>query len=197
MTIEHRDIPDSERHELKGASVAQNGAVPVANGSGVTVFKRLGVESLQGSISPGEAGRLIVTDGSGGFQTTAVGAYASMTLLSKVSDVTVGGSLKSRFATINSTGLVKGVTFAGGKFYVNSTGVYRTVGWVYSFDNLENPIRIAAAIHDFNNGALAGNATEHASFVNLSAGSAYVILTGATGVSSTNSGVLSLEKIVS
>tara|TARA_Y100001951_G_C11298065_1_gene277589 strand:+ start:40058 stop:40414 length:357 start_codon:yes stop_codon:yes gene_type:complete len=39
MAVEHRNIPEEELHELKGASTAASGQVPFANGSGTTEFR--------------------------------------------------------------------------------------------------------------------------------------------------------------
>lgn len=38
MTIEHKNITEANLHELKGASTAISGQIPVANGSGSTSF---------------------------------------------------------------------------------------------------------------------------------------------------------------
>lgn len=40
MAIEHRLIPDAERHEVKGASTATNNHVLTADGDGTTSFRR-------------------------------------------------------------------------------------------------------------------------------------------------------------
>jgi len=39
MTIQHKDIPDSQRHEPKGASTASSGFVYVSNGAGSGTWK--------------------------------------------------------------------------------------------------------------------------------------------------------------
>lgn len=75
MTTQHRDIPDAELHGIKGASTALFGAVPVANGSGGTVFQKISTSSLAGSVAASIANLTIVTDGSGGFKSETV-AYA-------------------------------------------------------------------------------------------------------------------------
>ena len=43
--MEHVDIPDSERHELKGASTASSGQVPKADGEGGTSFESLSLST--------------------------------------------------------------------------------------------------------------------------------------------------------
>lgn len=39
MAIQHRDIPDDQLHEVKGAATAASGQIPVATGTGTTVFQ--------------------------------------------------------------------------------------------------------------------------------------------------------------
>lgn len=57
MTIQHRDIPDAQRHEPKGASTATNGQVWVANGSGGGAFATLGtVVSFSVALTPSSVG---------------------------------------------------------------------------------------------------------------------------------------------
>lgn len=65
--IQHRNIPDSELHEIKGAIGAIAGSVPVSDGTGSTAFQKLGVSSLSGSIPTAVSGIVISTDGDGGF----------------------------------------------------------------------------------------------------------------------------------
>lgn len=66
--IQHRDIQDSELHELKGAAGAIIGSVPVANGLGATSFQKLGVTNFSGSIPTGVPDLVLATDGLGGFK---------------------------------------------------------------------------------------------------------------------------------
>ena len=68
MTIQHKDIPDSERHELKGASTAIVGSVPVSNGSGGTTFQKLSVNNFTGAIPTGVPDLVLATSGDGGFK---------------------------------------------------------------------------------------------------------------------------------
>lgn len=41
MAVQHKDIPDSERHDVKGASSASLRQVLVSNGDGTTSFQNL------------------------------------------------------------------------------------------------------------------------------------------------------------
>lgn len=93
MAIQHRDIPDSERHEVKGASTAASNLFLAANGDGSTSFKRIPVQALEGTVDASVAGRHIVTDGSGGMISVDA-AYARFHLDSGVLDALVA----SRFS---------------------------------------------------------------------------------------------------
>ncbi len=70
MPIQHRNIIDEERHEVKGADTALSGTVPVADGVGSTNFQRIGIGQMSGSLPTSVPGLTLVTDGSGGFTTT-------------------------------------------------------------------------------------------------------------------------------
>lgn len=60
--IQHRDIPDAQRHEPKGASTAAAGTAYVSNGAGSGAWA---TADALGSGAAG-AGALLVADGSGG-----------------------------------------------------------------------------------------------------------------------------------
>lgn len=67
--MEHRDIPDTERHEPKGASTAQVGTVYIADGNSSGDWDKLGKENLQGLSGSEDAGRILVSGSGGGFST--------------------------------------------------------------------------------------------------------------------------------
>lgn len=52
MTIPHSTLTGSDLHEVKGASTATVGQVPVANGSGSAIFALLTASSLTGTGNP-------------------------------------------------------------------------------------------------------------------------------------------------
>lgn len=66
--IQHKNIVDSELHELKGASSALAGSVPVASGTGTTTFQKVGVGTLAGALPTNVADLPVATDGAGGFK---------------------------------------------------------------------------------------------------------------------------------
>lgn len=115
--IQHRDIPDEGRHELKGASTAIVGSVPISNGIGGTAFQRLGVASLTGSIPTGVADVQVVTDGLGGFKAAST-VYACMKKTTTTNPVSV---------TFTDLITPQGVFLNGLNFQVQVTGIYQII----------------------------------------------------------------------
>lgn len=103
--IQHKDIPDSGRHEPKGASTAVEGSTIVSNGAGGTTFKKLTKDSLAGTVTSGPLS--VKEDGT--FVTGGV-VYATIDKTSTSSSSLVGPS--------------NGVTLSGANFSVAETGVY-------------------------------------------------------------------------
>lgn len=103
--IQHRDIPDTERHEVKGASTALSGSVLTANGAGGTVFKKVDVENLSGSIPTSISDIHIVTDGLGGLKGISP-VFARFTLSSGVlsAEVINGFSISGTGFTVSDSG---------------------------------------------------------------------------------------------
>ena len=118
--IQHRDIPDEGRHELKGASTAIVGSVPISNGIGGTTFQRLGVASLTGSIPTGVADVQVVTDGLGGFK-AASSVYAYMSRTAAATGLFTGVEILTDLIT------PQGVFINGTNFQVQATGVYQII----------------------------------------------------------------------
>ena len=114
--IQHRDIPDEGRHELKGASTAIVGSVPISNGIGGTTFQRLGVASLTGSIPTGVADVQVVTDGLGGFKAAST-VYAYMNRATSY----------PYLVTLTNLITPQGVFLNGTNFQVQATGVYQII----------------------------------------------------------------------
>lgn len=103
--IEHRDIPDSGRHEPKGASTAITDTVVVADGVGGTSFKKITGASLQGSVGAGP-----VSLKSNGEFTTSGTPHATINKTSSNAAVFVGSN--------------SGIILQSGHFRVEDTGVY-------------------------------------------------------------------------
>ena len=107
--IQHRDIPDSGLHEIKGAATALVGSIPVADGVGGTSFQKLGVGSLTGSIPTSIPDVVVVTDGTGGFK-AATKLYAYM---------------RRVVETLTNLVTPQGVFINAASFQVQSTGYYQ------------------------------------------------------------------------
>lgn len=115
--IQHRDIPDSGLHEIKGAATALVGSIPVADGVGGTSFQKLGVGSLTGSIPTSIPDVVVVTDGTGGFK-AATKIYAYMRRELRVSPPPI-------VETLTNLVTPQGVFINAASFQVQSTGYYQ------------------------------------------------------------------------
>lgn len=120
MTIQHRNIPDAERHEVKGASTAPANSVLLANGDGTTSFDRIPVASLEGSLDGSTAGKHIVTDGAGGL-TSVDAIYGRFSVTAGVLDV----------LTVSRIGI------DGNTFTPDATGWY-----VYHSESISDPMKV-------------------------------------------------------
>lgn len=69
--MEHRDIPDSQRHEPKGASSAIQGTFYISNGSGSGNWTKLRADNVEGLGASVASGRLITSTGGGVFGSRA------------------------------------------------------------------------------------------------------------------------------
>lgn len=165
--MDHKSIPDSERHELKGASSAQSGQVPVSNGDGTTTFKTLDLTNLTGSVPAGVAGLHLVTDGLGGLAVTRP-SYARFTIT-----VDAGGI---------PTAIVK--NFSSDDFVEDGVGAFSTsVGGVYLVTT-EDPTTPYPQLKDVATGVAAFNGLT--GLVNITADAEYTL---------TTSGSISLTKV--
>lgn len=72
MTIQHASITDPNLHEIKGASTAALGTVPVANGAGSAPFGYVDYSTITGKPTLGTA----AGSATGDFATAAQGAKA-------------------------------------------------------------------------------------------------------------------------
>lgn len=80
--MEHRNIPDGELHEPKGAATALEGTFYKSNGSGSGSWGKLTDSNVEGLGPNSPAGRRVVTDGNGGFdiEPTSASAFGTMNL---------------------------------------------------------------------------------------------------------------------
>lgn len=165
MDIQHRDIPDSGRHEPKGASTAAANSVLTADGIGGSVFKKIDKNSIAGTFTTGP---LSVTPA--GVFSTDVNAYA---MINKTSN-----------ASATFLGTNRGITLNGGSFTPTETGVYH-VSASTGFRVNTTTVRVAGP-EDFT--WVSTSTPVYPTFRNVTAGTN--IFTGQTGVLQLVAGIL-------
>lgn len=72
MTIQHKDIPEAQLHEAKGASTAAADKIYVADGAGSGVWKKIAPTSLSGVTGNGSDLQHVISDGAGNFYLSAM-----------------------------------------------------------------------------------------------------------------------------
>lgn len=115
MATEHRNIPDGERHELKGASTALVGSVPVADGVGGTAFQKLGPANFTGSVPTTVPDIVIATDGAGGFKSLQA-SYGRFIFTKDIANISPD--------TMTTTYTPQGMFIDGATVKVSTTGFY-------------------------------------------------------------------------
>ena len=150
MPIQHRDLPNSELHEVKGASTASAGSVLVSNGVGGSTFSKLGVSNFTGSIPDSVPDLVLATDGSGGFKIRqqALGQFRAF----RYGDPLVPGSIE-----ILSDATPVGMYLADGGFRVSQSGFYIIMFNDYVLINETTPEpQIPSIVNQFTNQILSG-----------------------------------------
>jgi hypothetical protein len=103
MTVAHKDLTGTDLHEVKGASTATAGQVPVASGSGTAPFAKLTHTSLQTTGNPFGAQLVHVREeqssGVNSTTSTAAGWVASALNTVKTNEVS-GASLGSNIVVL-------------------------------------------------------------------------------------------------
>jgi len=138
MTIEHKDIPDTDRHEPKGVSIAVANSVYVANGAAAGIWKKIGSPQLQGiSGDSGEAGKSIVSDGADGFTFKKEAIYGTMAITNNAVTYSMTAVADTTFNTASQFTLLTGssfpwasenlqdITFSTNRLTVNTAGIYQ------------------------------------------------------------------------
>lgn len=113
MAIEHRNIPDSERHEPKGASTAPSGSVWVANGLGSGNFLPIGSVVPPPVTYP--AGNVTIVD-SGGLVASGNVEGAIQEIATKTNGLVPAGPFDN-----DASALAGGV--ARGSLYFDNSGI--------------------------------------------------------------------------
>lgn len=117
MAVQHRNLPDSELHEPKGASTAVSNTVYVADGSASGVWKRLPATAIQGINDGSVANRRVLTDGSNGLKLVPDNVYGQLYYNN-------GGAANHNTVTYTA-GAIANMVQNGQRLRMNYTGVYR------------------------------------------------------------------------
>jgi hypothetical protein len=141
MSIEHKDMPDTQRHEPKGISTAIADSAYFSNGSQTGAWRKIGIENFKGLTSDvgSIAGRYVVTDGTGNWTWKSHAAYVQGGFTANSTPFTVvassDGTLQSSSAYVPLSGT--GAPWVNGLSYINtqsSEKFYVLYPGVYSFD---------------------------------------------------------------
>lgn len=143
MAIQHKDIPDNQLHEPKGAALASPEQVYVADGVGSGSFKRPSLLSMKDYVSDsGSSNRRLLTNGTNGIRTVVDNVFGAMTITNNntpfVVTAAVDGNLEtnSDYKVLTGVGapwsgenLFGGMIFSVDKLVVPVAGVYRIDTW--------------------------------------------------------------------
>lgn len=162
MSIQHRDIPEAELHELKGASTASSNTAPFSNGSGTAVWQKVDTTKLKGVTTDGGAsGKKLLTDGTEGFVLRTDAACGSMGFAGNSTNFAVTAAVdanldtNSDYVLFTGTGAphtssnLIGITFSTDRLTVPVTGIYMINTWmsIRSFPALSSRISIKYRIN--------------------------------------------------
>lgn len=142
MSIQHKDIPDSDLHESKGVASAANRTAYVADGAGSGTWKKIGSENLIGLTGDGSVSdKLLLTDGLGGFKIATYKSYGVMGITSNTNNFAITASgdatLQSTTGYVLFSGAgapwvgenLYGTTFSADKLTTTIAGVYEVRAW--------------------------------------------------------------------
>lgn len=140
--IQHKDIPNDQLHEPKGASSASNLTVYVANGAGSGVFRRIDTSDLVNvNVDLNQTNRLLASDGAGNVITIIDKAYGVMAITDNTTGFAVTAAVDSTLNTdtdyvvFSGTGAawagesLFGVTYSSDRLTIVTPGVYRLDFW--------------------------------------------------------------------
>lgn len=141
--IQHKDIPDAQRHEPKGVSTASQHQTYIADGSGSGSWKKVDSLSIQGlGNDVGAAGKLLLTDGANGFSSKMFSSYGVMGISANSNNFTISTAASDPSLQTNSDYVLfsgagapfvgenlYGVDFSADKLTVTVPGVYEIKFW--------------------------------------------------------------------
>lgn len=141
--IQHKDIPDSQRHEPKGIDSASIHQMYIANGAGSGSWSKVGSLNLVNlGGDSGVAGKIILTDGANGFTGKVFSSYGVMGITNNANNFVIGTAavdptLQSNSDYVLFTGAgapfvgesLYGTTFSVDRITVSVAGVYEVRFW--------------------------------------------------------------------
>jgi hypothetical protein len=112
MTIEHKDIPDTDRHEPKGISLAAANTIYKSTGSGSGSWVKVGSTELQGiSGDGGEVGKHVVSDGANGFTFKKEDVFGTMAITNNGITTSLTAVADTTFNTPNQFIVMTGAAY--------------------------------------------------------------------------------------
>lgn len=118
MSVQHKNIPDSELHESKGVASAASNTAYFANGSGSGSWKKVGSETLAGLSGDGNTANLkLLTTGTGGqFKLVRDFAYGKMVVVDNAVPFAITAAADPTLETASQYTLLtgSGVPFVNG-----------------------------------------------------------------------------------
>lgn len=142
MTSIHKNLPDNQRHEPKGASTAASDSVYVSDGAGSGVWKKVPVSSLSGLSGDGAvADKFVASNGSGGFKLLSPYSVGVMGITNNSANFAVSAAADATLQTSSDYVLFTGagapwageisddVAFSTNKLTVTYPGLYEVRFW--------------------------------------------------------------------
>lgn len=136
--IQHRDIPEAQLHEPKGASTAPIGTSYVSNGAGTGTWRKIGSDILAGLAGDaGVVGKRLVSNGTNGFSLVTDAAYGTAIITTNTTNFTTvaaaDATLKTaaQFQLLTGTGApwtsqnLSSTTFSLDRLTALVSGMYR------------------------------------------------------------------------
>lgn len=141
--IQHKDIPDSQRHEPKGIDSASIHQIYIANGTGSGSWSKVGSLNLVNlGGDSGVAGKIILTDGANGFTGKVFSSYGVMGITNNANNYVIGTAAtdpnlqtNSEYTLFTGAGApfvgenLYGTTFSVDRLTVSVSGVYEIRFW--------------------------------------------------------------------
>lgn len=157
MSIQHKDIPDAQLHEPKGAASAATNSAYFATGAGSGAWKKVGTETLKGLTGDGGVSELkLITDGTNGFTLRRDAAYGVMGITNNGNNFAITAAVdpnlvtNSDYVLFTGTGapwaseVAFGTTFTTDRITVQVAGVYVIRAWANVVGYPSNTAKIGA-----------------------------------------------------